>query len=426
MPLKGTILEVNSGFISSLDNALKGDDSALKTIGISREILNQIAFAPPPAQKNQETALFFPTSVTLLLTERCTMQCSYCYLGHKKEPKDLPRDLIIKALEITAQNAKTTPTMQMGVHFHGGDISAAWELFLFSINKAKEIANTEGVKLNISVGINGVLCEEQARYIARHVNGITLSLDGSPYYQDRQRRLKNDAPSSERVLSTLRIFDEESASYGIRMTVTKQSVSALADNVAYIIDNCKASAIKAEPVYFRECGSNTGEQAPSADEFANSFIKAEMLARENGRILSYSGACLDRIGTYFCKAPLSSFVLTAKGYISSCYEITEPNDPLSDPFIFGTLTDTGVDIRYEYLQKLRTRYSLYNSTYCEKCFCKWHCAGDCPAKSPLERSTENDSLTKTDRCTITRRLMQHYLECALSQGRTIETITEEP
>jgi len=54
--------------------------------------------------------------------------------------------------------------------------------------------------------------------------------------------------------------------------------------------------------------------------------------------------------------------------------------------------------------------TVLNKEKCEKCFAKFHCAGDCPVKATI---SEKDDQLYNYRCTINRELTKHQIIKAL-------------
>jgi uncharacterized protein len=62
------------------------------------------------------------------------------------------------------------------------------------------------------------------------------------------------------------------------------------------------------------------------------------------------------------------------------------------------------------------RLTVENMPQCRDCFCKYHCAGDCPAK--LLSNEEPESHAGSERCRITRALTLYQLQRSLVVNET--------
>ncbi len=155
----------------------------------------------------------------------------------------------------------------------------------------------------------------------------------------------------------------------------------------------------------------TGERTPEADLFIRKFQEAEELL--NGRMrLVFSAARSDELGMGFCSVCTNSFVVTAEGLVSSCYEVCEQSDPRAARFIYGAWkgSDFAFDeTRREALHDLRVDHM----PYCDDCFCKYHCSGDCAAK--LLGLNPPEQHAGSERCRITRALTLRQIQRALDE-----------
>lgn len=127
---------------------------------------------------------------------------------------------------------------------------------------------------------------------------------------------------------------------------------------------------------------NPNISPPLELDFVENFRKAREIAEKAGRKLIYSGARLNVVTNTFCQAAGKSCAITPEGWVTSCYEVLDNNDPLAKIFFYGYYDP----VKRSFIIDEERRRNLFNLSVinkesCSKCFCKWHCAGDCPAKS---------------------------------------------
>jgi uncharacterized protein len=111
-------------------------------------------------------------------------------------------------------------------------------------------------------------------------------------------------------------------------------------------------------------------------------------------------------------ASIESCVITPSGMISSCYEVMHDSDPFADFFLYGTFNKkkNRLIIDPQKREKL-TGMTVAKMEKCQNCFCKYHCAGDCPLKSLIWEQDKN--YNEPDRCYINRELTKDQLIKAL-------------
>jgi uncharacterized protein len=416
MPLKGIILLANSALVNLLYNAGLGDQKALDRLGLNESLAKKLfetkplpfllPLATPPA--------FAPTSISLFLTTDCTLRCRYCYAAGGESHREMTWEMITGLLEEVMENVLQKKMNRLTIHFHGGgDISAAWPLLERTKNFADELVHKANIELYSSIGLNGILTSDQQHWIIRNTNSATVSIDGPAAIQNTQRPFPDGGPSFALVDATLRAFDKADYPYAIRTTVTAESVLHMEEILTFFCENYQAKKIKVEPMYPRGRAASQLLAPPDATLFVEHYRRAQKIAWNAGRELSYSGARLQILTHVFCQAAGESCAVTPDGQITSCYEVIDSADPLAKIFIYGHFNthtrrmeiDTS---RREQLYHL----SVLNKPFCSKCFCKWHCAGDCPAKSLYAETAETPVIP--DRCVITRELMKDQLIQALA------------
>lgn len=97
-----------------------------------------------------------------------------------------------------------------------------------------------------------------------------------------------------------------------------------------------------------------------------------------------------------------TFAVAPGGGGSACYEVFSPRDPHADTFFYGNVSEEGFHADPQKLDHLR-RQTVDARAYCESCFAKWHCSGDCYHKVLLAGGEEFGG---TERCHITRGLLK--------------------
>jgi uncharacterized protein len=412
MPLIGTALAVNAGLVNLLHAALQGDRVAWKKLKAVPDLAAELGDLKKKAEawsRPVPVAPFTPTQVSLFLTTDCTLRCLYCYARGGERKKEMPWDVLSGVVDEIVANAVSSRADRITVHFHGGgDVGAAWPLLVRGFEYAAGLARSRGIELRTSAGLNGVLNPDQRNWIVRNIGSATVSVDGPPDLHDSQRPFPDGGPSFQAVSETLRVFDAARFPYAIRTTVSAEGVSRLEETVRFFCDRFSARSIKAEPLYPRGRSETSGVEPPAAADFIRHFSRARKIASENGRDLVYSGARLESVSRVFCRAAGDSCAVTPEGRITSCYEVLAPEDPLSATFFYGRF-DVG-ERRMIVDEERRGRLhglSVLQKPFCGNCFCKWHCAGDCPVKSIHSNGSAPDETP--DRCLINRELTKLQL-----------------
>jgi uncharacterized protein len=186
--------------------------------------------------------------------------------------------------------------------------------------------------------------------------------------------------------------------------------------VSWIGSQFKVTHLHMEPAW--QCGRciTTGEIPPDDLDFIENFRLAADEGRRLGIDVYYSGARLDVLTSKFCGAAGDSFTVLPEGIVTSCYEITETNDPRAAIFHYGFFDPQSRSFLFD-LERINSlqHLSVEYIDYCRDCFCKWHCAGDCLAKvfGGSGKAVHRGSF----RCSLNRALTLTHLDRLVAAGQ---------
>ena len=359
---------------------------------------------------------FRPFEVTLFLTSRCNLRCRYCYADAGHKTIDMPWPVARAAIDLAAENAGWLGHTSFCVGFHGGgEPTLAWSMLIRCVAYAREKADLMGLDVSFFAATNGFLSKTQRTYMAEHFSNINVSLDGPRDIQDYNRPTIGQQGSYQTVRDTLTYFNDVGLDFGIRTTVTRASVGRMTEIVEDLRSRFRFIYLQMEPVWL--CGRcvHSEDPPPADDLFIENFIRAFKRGQELGIQVSYSGARLDTLTSKFCAAPGDSFTVLPEGIVTSCYEVTEPSDPKAAIFHFGSFNPATGKFEFDFdrLEALR-QLTVDKLPFCEDCFCKWHCAGDCLSKAfDLSQSFQHSG---SIRCKINRALTLAWIKFTVEQA----------
>ena len=156
------------------------------------------------------------------------------------------------------------------------------------------------------------------------------------------------------------------------------------------------------------------------------FREAREIADRCGVRLYYSGARYPEVTMVFCQAAGKSFTVTTEGRVTACYEVADEADPRSRLFFYGRYDEaTGRFTFKEDTLRTLSELTVRRIPFCQDCFCKYHCAGDCPAKR-LAAFSGGMPDRVSSRCRITQELTKDQIIRVLHQGsRTMRVMARE-
>jgi uncharacterized protein len=348
-----------------------------------------------------------PVEITLLLTTACTLRCTYCYASAGDTPRQrMPLEVARRGIRFVLSNAVEVGSPTITVSYHGGgEPTANWAVMTESLEYARSEASARGLGVVAAAATNGVLDDGQADWIIANLDGgVTLSFDGLPEVHDRYRVTARGKGSSRRVMRTMRRFDAAGFGYGVRLTVTSDHVASLPASIEFICSEFRPARIQVEPAY----RLGRWRRAPSADTgaFLVAFREAQGVAARHGRVLDYSAARAGMMTSHFCGVSQDNFCLSPSGNVTACYEAFTEADPLADVFFYGRPGTDGYEFDGPNMERLRRR-AVQFLDWCQGCFAKWDCAGDCFYKALATNGRR--PFRGSQRCHITRELTKDQI-----------------
>jgi uncharacterized protein len=330
---------------------------------------------PPPPPPDHS---YRPTAAVLLLTNRCSLRCTYCYASGGEGPaKDLPLELAKVAIDYACQNATEMGWAHFELNLHGGgEPVQAWA----TLREATAYARSKDLPCRISMVTNGVWTASQREWILHNLDGLSISFDGRQETQDRQRPSASGRGSFKAVMRTIQALDKAGFSYGIRMTATAPWRGHLPEDVRFICEETGCPAIQAEPAFNTHRGEHQGPTWEESEAFVDAFMEAFEIAHQADRRLTYSGARPWLLASSFCTAPYGALIVNPAGNLVACYEVTDQSHPLVEMSTVGHVVDSRIVIDHQARKALLTYLEEKRAT-CQDCFCYWHCAGDCYTRS---------------------------------------------
>jgi len=412
-PIQSLVFEVNQDGADIL-NSLKTEPLVTEDPSImdfldhleALRVLNN-KYEPHPFVPFDKEPL--PTRTILLLSEKCMLKCIYCYKDAQKNGELMSLQIAKGTVDTIIRNAKNNKIGEIVLGFHGGgEPTLNWPVLTGSFNYARDRCQAEKLRLNSSICSNGIMSKKKALWIIENIQDIAISMDGPPDIHNKQRPFQNGDNSFDKVASTLDLFIKHKKRFAIRLTATEFSDNNLSQVVEFLIKRFHPSSVCIEPLFV--CGSceTSGCKPPVREHFINEMIESYKLGRLNNISVSYSGNRITGLLSRFCGAQGSNFFITPRGDVTSCLEISDRNDPRAYFFFYGKYDPSDGQFKFDVDKYKRLAGNQVQSMEsCKDCFAKWHCGGDCLAKTPdlSKISTQRNAY----RCYINKALIRDTL-----------------
>jgi uncharacterized protein len=376
-------------------------------------IITYISGTLSPQQEAPDTHIrTFHRTLVLCPSSTCNLRCIYCSgcAGEKTNTFmswPLARESIDYFFNHSAPHGPYT------LQFHGaGEPLNNFDIVKKSIEYAKKIAAEKQEILLTRVSTNGVLTTEQAEWVAKTFDHVSLSIDGPADIHNRQRPGSDGRGSYDSVVRTMKILEKGGALKRLNTVITPYGLTRMDEILKHIRTLTNVRDIRLLPMSY--CGRCESNGIPKLDtiRFEEELQKNLPLAKAlNFNVLSV----LEQVNyytRYYCGACGFNMCVSPNGKISTCIEVLDENDPGADELLIGNQNkETGeIQINWDKVFKLRDRtYEVLPE--CMECTFRTNCAGSCLVRAARKNGTVMS--VDPESCKLVRgTLGKYFLEMA--------------
>jgi uncharacterized protein len=328
-----------------------------------------------------------PSAVYFNPTERCNMDCGYCYLPRdaRRSGEHMAPARLMESLKLLKDFFESTlpDGARPQLVFHGSEPLLAKEAVFAGVE-------TYGDYFRFGVQTNSTLLDQAAKdFLVAHNVGIGLSLDGpTPEVADRTRHTWGGAGV---FAETVKVLEELVDYPGLNVitTVTKENVRHLPEMVEFLHAKGVKNALL-NPVRGTQLGGRDlmPDQAELAHFFFKALDRAYELGQETGRKLvigNFANLLLGLVAPGArrlmcdispCGGGRCFFAVGAKGEVAPCSEFLGLPE-----FHGGNLWETSVPelLKTKAFMDITTRVAE-GFAPCNRCAVRHFCGAPCPAE----------------------------------------------
>ena len=330
--------------------------------------------------------------ITFWTTNDCNLNCSYCYnrIGNNIKKEYMSDDVADKAIELL-QGLECWNDDDISIQFHGGEPLLNVGVIEHIMERFESFFPRE--KISYALTTNGTLFDERRKKIIDKIDELSVSIDGKAENHDLNRKYLNGKGSYDRVM---RIISEitKTNEPRLRMTVTHDTVSSLADTVCYFLDEGFRRIVPVMDMY--DGHWNDGDDEIILGQFA--------MIREHIDSCGYDDAVVSYVSnTLFtrkakCSGGVDSFHFMPDGKIYPCSLAVGDSE-----WLIGN-TDTGLD--QEVIDRLQQINDVEVSG-CSGCEMYEYCSG--PRCKLVNRKVTGDFYTASSVECLSTRLQLEFV-----------------
>jgi len=356
----------------------------------------ELFFAKESRGGEREEKILNP--LVLLITNKCDGACLYCYVDLAKKERIMDFKLAKKIIDFALRENSRLDIYLFG----GGEPTLAFPL----MKRVREhILRKKKKKISLHLTTNGFFSSFIAKWIAENIEKISISCDGPPEVQNKNRPLKSNKKSSDILEENVLFLIKKGASLGFRSTITYDSAKKQDEILEYAFRLSVCSLLFSP---FRETKRSRKNDIMAVDylKFAMEFLKAKELAEWFG---------LKLISDFFPIEPRRSMCgfenpnicVSPFGYVATCWASSIGYTDKPDEFVYGKMQEDGKIRKKSDTWSRIVKRTPDNINDCRNCFLKHSCAGGCTAA----HFQVTGDIMKIDKkqCDAIRWLVKQYL-----------------
>ncbi|MFW5895102.1 MAG: radical SAM protein, partial [archaeon] len=168
-------------------------------------------------------------TMSLVMTENCSLRCDYCFCG-KKQSREIDFKKAKKAVDWFLK-----PSVSDGkansMNFWGGEPMLKWDL----IKKVVEYTKSKKEGLNFSLTTNGMHFDEKTiEEMVEYEVGALISLDGGPESHNKHRKLPNGEGSYHIIEKNLKRYLKYRPNANVRISLSKDNLKNFSNDLKHI------------------------------------------------------------------------------------------------------------------------------------------------------------------------------------------------
>ena len=357
-------------------------------------------------------ALCFPISGGICVSDKCQLRCKYCAFEsaeHNRETVTMEQvkpfvDFLIANLIMRRLVSRKTDEVLDLYLAGGGEPTYAWDRMVQIVEYTEAQCAKHKIAHTFGITTNCILNAEQTDYLRKHFNLITVSFDGLPDVQNKNRAFAGGRGTFEAVNRTLMDFCQTDTPIVMRATIWPEDYKRLTDMVQFVTEHYpNVSYLDVEPINRRGRAAKS-DHATVADDFLEHYWRAKQWLGEAREGWLSCGKFKDDIVGFLCGTAYGRNPwLLPNGNIVTCIDAREK------AAVVATVQDGTLQKKISQDQLLEAY--LKHLDDCRSCFAFRFCGGGCPLNVVNPEEAENQAME----CRMIRRYWKMLFEKLITE-----------
>lgn len=415
-PRSMTSALVNRAAVKAVAACASGDASAAS--GTMADLWRRLSEVDEPPERPP----LRPAKLVIIPTRSCNMRCVYCdFDASVTRSATLDPRLACRLIDDAAAKLRPASPGLLRIHFFGGEPLLARQCVETVVHYARMVCARTGLVPWFEVTTNGLFDPSAIPLLGDYMDSVVISLDGDESTHDVNRRRHDGRGTYAAIAANIQRLSEFPVELSLRACVTSRSADSMARIASRFCSEFEFAILCFEMLAPNRSGVDAGLRPPDPYSFAAGVLKAERLATAHDvRVVHGPSELAARRGSS-CPVGLGTLMLSPDGRLTACYlEVERWTRRGLDPVIGRVDRVSGPMIYQEKLD--RVAELLSSKPRCERCFCRYSCAGGCH----IEQTPPGCSIEYDDRCRATRIITAGRLLGKLRGPAATERFVDEP
>jgi len=309
------------------------------------------------------------SSLTLILTEQCNFNCSYCYQAKGEKNNDL--STIKKAIDFFSPYF----SFPCYINFYGGEPTLEWDLITKVVEYIKSKDRAKEIKFSMTSNCS-LLDQKRIEFLSNNHFTLLISFDGLAQEISREK-----GSLSKIEMTIMDILDYPDIHTAVNSIFIPETIHLLSASIKMMIE------MNMKEINFGLSSISTWEEA-DMERFHMELEKLSIILadyyKENGFIPVVNFQQGHKKGTFVCHAGRNRLALSPDGQIWGCYLFWDyfknrKNHPGYGNYCFGKLEEFMVSPEEPYpgilahYSDLRMDYFCMQGKPCFSCNDIEHC-----------------------------------------------------
>lgn len=364
---------------------------------------------------NVNYAYCFPITGGICVSEKCQLRCNYCaFDSREKGLSVVTMEQVIPFINFLVSNfimrrliSKANDEVLDLYLAGGGEPTYDWERLVEIVEYVKDVSRKHNIRYTFGLTTNCILEYPQLKYIKDNFNLITVSFDGLPELQDKNRIFPGGKGTFEKVNHSLKYLAEFNVPIVMRSTIWPDDYSRLNEIVKYVFNQYpNVTLLDVEPINSRGRAAKSKNDTLKKD-YVDYYIETKKRLSEIGMSDRFiCGKFKDNIASFLCGTSYGKNPwLLPNGNVVTCI------DAKDKAAVVATVHD-GVLEKNIFRDNILEIY-LSKRKSCENCFALHFCGGGCPLRYVnLEEEKNNDQ-----ECAMIRKYWLYIFDELLSGNK---------